>query len=127
MHYIYAIQHNKTKKMYIGCSKNAEQRYIQHMTALKRGEHTSKEMQEDFDRFGEDYSLYILEKVENGNDRVEDPDYSFGSISRKTMYEVKWMRKYNTVGSGYNTQDAVARRVLRKPFYDIPLKDGLPN
>lgn len=109
---IYAIQHNVTKKIYIGSSKNAENRYMQHISALRSNRHTNEDMQEDFNKYGENYSFYILEEITS---------YS----ERKKEYE--WMFKYNTLvkGVGYNYTDTVAKRVLSSPA--VPMKSGLPE
>lgn len=57
---VYALRHNVTKKTYVGCSRNVRRRIHQHLVALKSGTHTNKMMQEDYDRYGLDYSYYIL-------------------------------------------------------------------
>lgn len=128
MHYIYAIQHNITKRIYVGCSRKVESRYVTHIQELRRGKHSSKEMQEDFNNYGEDYSVFILEKLEDGFDKVRAPEFSEELLTKKTIAEVKWMRKYDTIKNGYNAQDLLARRVLgeRKPKIVAPLKEGLP-
>ena len=128
MHYIYAIQHNVTKKIYVGCSRNVQNRYVTHIQLLRRGNHSSKEMQEDFKQFGEDYSVFILEKLENENEKVRLPEFNNELLTRKTISEVKWMREYDTIKNGYNAQDLLARRVLgeRKPKIIAPIKEGKP-
>lgn len=63
---IYAIQHNKTKRIYIGSSANVP---------------TIKDMQKDFDDFGEDFSLFILDEINSYADRIK---------------EYEWMKKYQS-------------------------------
>jgi len=108
---IYAIQHEATKRVYIGISKNAKNRYLAHMYALRAGRHAVEDMQDDYDKYGEEYSLYILEKVE-----YEDYDR-----------EYEWMEKYKSYirGIGYNYNDAGFRR--NQVPQTIPLKNGLPE
>lgn len=101
---IYAIQHNVTGRVYVGRTKNLEQRYFTHMTKLRTHTHTSPIMQKDFDEYGEDYSVFILERTsENlkGN-------------------EFRWMELLNTNNPeiGYNGQD---------PHFKMPLKSGMPK
>lgn len=109
---IYAIQHNITKRMYIGATKNVEGRYRDHIYALRKGQHGVEDMQTDFDIYGEDYSLYILGEIASGHERRKEYDL---------------IRKYRTQirGFGYNYKD---RAVVKKYTPDhIPLKPGLPQ
>lgn len=109
--WIYAIQHNVTKKIYIGSSAHPDTRYWAHIGALRRGQHQVPEMQQDFDDYGEDYSFFILEQI---ND--------FGSRNK----EYEWMEKYQTGNTkfGYNIRDRHFNN--RKSKY-APLKKGLPK
>ena len=124
--YVYAIQHNVTKKIYISSTKNVKSRYLSHMCALRKGKHASKDMQADFVSFGENYSIYILEEVENPG--VHENDGKHSSLSRITTAEYKWMEKYKTITNGYNNNDKLARKhILKECVSIIPLKDGLPE
>lgn len=58
--YVYALKHIPTGKIYVGSTKNVKKRIIQHMSLLKSGTHTVKNMQDDFNKYGGDYSFYIL-------------------------------------------------------------------
>lgn len=108
---VYAIQHNETKKIYIGTSRDVQQRYRTHIWDLKRGDHNSAEMQSDFDKYGENYSLFIL-------DRLEKPS------ENKREYE--WMEKLRTTDPryGYNAQD-LKYKSLETPVMRI--EDGIPT
>lgn len=109
---VYAIQHNVTKKIYIGSSKDPNKRYLSHMYMLRAGKHINEDMQADFDRFGENYSFYILDTITEFKDRAK---------------EYEWMRKFNSHirGIGYNYNDK-EKEVL---FYRSmpPQTDGLPQ
>lgn len=59
---IYAIQHNLTKRIYIGCSLHFEKRIREHFTHLRNGNHNNSELQKDYDLYGNDYSFYVIEK-----------------------------------------------------------------
>lgn len=125
--YVYAIQHNKTKRIYIGSTKNVSSRYYNHLLQLRKGNHQSQEMQEDFDAFGEDYSVFILEKVENPY-RSEPSEYGEYKITNIKKSEYKWMEKYNTIIDGYNTQDWHAKKYINQDYKRLfPLKEGLPK
>lgn len=60
MHYVYGIRHNGTKRIYIGCA-TSEKRIRSHMNALKRGNHQNQKMQDDCDKYGFDFTAYVLE------------------------------------------------------------------
>ena len=129
MHQIYAIQHNKTRKIYIGCSKNVGKRYLEHISLLRRGTHSSAEMQSDFNNYGADFSLFVLQKVPNGSVQVVSDEFDGAVLTKRVIAELKWMREYNTVVDGYNVQDIKARRILgiEKGKEKIPFCDGLPK
>ncbi len=108
---IYAIQHNVTKRMYIGSTKNVDSRYLNHIYKLRAGKHPVEDMQEDFIKYGEDYSLFVLEEITEYQDR---------------MREFEWMHKYNTItrGIGYNYKDQGREAVCLKNT--PPYKEGKP-
>lgn len=124
--YVYAIQHNKTKRIYIGTSTKPEERYRNHISLLKNKKHKVEAMQEDFDRYGEDFSFFILEKVEHT--RVYT---SYGSgIASEHKAEYEWMRKLGTTKKeiGYNYKDRAAILYAKNCLFghDIPYVEGVP-
>ena len=106
---VYAIQHNVTKKIYVGSSKNVDNRYKQHINALRRGDHYIEDMQSDFDKYGEDYSVFILDEIVRFADRGK---------------EHKWMVELKTYirGKGYNYKDKSFQNMESK----TPYKEGIP-
>ena len=95
MHYprtIYAIRHNVTQRIYIGSSFNYKQRVKNHLYALRGHRHPVEDMQKDFEAFGDDYTITVLE---------ENIDYA----NRHKEYE--WMEKYQSYvrEKGYNYKD----------------------
>lgn len=108
---VYAIQHNTTKRIYIGSSKNVEKRYWTHIYALRNGTHAIKDMQEDFVQYGEDFSLFILDKINGFDEKHKEYD---------------WMEKYQSFirGTGYNYKDAVFRNPNGKNT--LPITVGTP-
>lgn len=59
---IYAIQHNITKRIYVGCSLHYEKRIREHICHLRNGNHSNKELQKDYDLYGENYSYFVIER-----------------------------------------------------------------
>ena len=86
---IYAMQHNVTKKIYVGSCNHADTRIKKHMHDLLRGSHTNKSLQKDFDKYGMEFYFYELEKV--------DSDIVFSE-------ERKWQNalRSNDSKTGYN-------------------------
>ena len=75
MRLIYAIQHNKTKRIYVGCTSSFR-RVRKHFQLLSRGKHHSKSMQSDYDTFGDDFSTYTIEIFSgNSNESASREDY----------------------------------------------------
>lgn len=121
---IYALQHNKTKKIYIGQTQNMYKRYALHLYELRSHKHRSKELQDDFDKYGEDFSIFILEEIENLKERI---NYEGCDCQRGRIAEVKWMKKYNTLENGYNIQDKISKRIINRIDNTFPIKEGLPE
>lgn len=100
-YYIYAIRHNPTKKLYIGCSSNAN-RIQTHIQALKSGRHINKAMQQDAEKYGCDFTAFLLEVVHynrnrNGSDHLDREAY--------------WIHYYGSdyASRGYNSHDVYKR------------------
>jgi len=107
---VYAIQHNVTKRIYVGSSANVENRYWNHMNNLRNHKHNIEDMQSDYDNYGEDYSLYLLDEIKVFSERSK---------------EYEWMEKLNSHirGSGYNYKD----RAMVERKKKLPLKAGVPT
>ena len=89
---VYAIRHNVTNRVYIGSSYHVDHRFKSHLYKLRAHKHHVEDMQEDFDKYGEDYTLTILD------------DIAWRSEKDK---EYEWMKKYQSHirGIGYNYKD----------------------
>ena len=61
---IYAIKHNKTKRIFVGQSANVENAIKLRMLRLRNGNDTNEKMQKDYDEFGNDFSFYKLEEYD---------------------------------------------------------------
>lgn len=105
--YVYAIQHNVTKRVYVGCAHSIKYRYLKHLWALRSHRHKSKEMQEDFDKYGSDFTVTKLDEAKDGWVRINKRPYSY-----RTLKELGWMMRLNSIETGYNHQDRVARRTI---------------
>ena len=107
---VYAIQHRATKKIYIGSTNNLESRYKAHISALKNNKHNSPLMQEEYNKYGGMYDVFILDEIRSYSDKYK---------------EYEWMRFYKTQDEkyGYNAQD-------KGRMFDenrLPLKSGRPE
>lgn len=58
---VYALRHNPTGKIYVGSTHNLDSRLREHMIALRNNRHTVPDMQRDYNKYGEDYSVCVLE------------------------------------------------------------------
>ncbi len=90
--YVYAIRHNVTNRIYIGSSENVDRRLRNHMCDLRAGRHKIEDMQEDYNKYGENFTFTVLDTVDNWDDRNK---------------EYKWMEAYQSHirGVGYNYKD----------------------
>lgn len=123
-YFIYALQYNPTQKLYIGSTVNLESRYQAHISSLQKGKHQSKELQADYNKHGEDFSVYILEEIEDGDKYVQ---VGYKKYIKHRIAEYRWMDIYNTLHDGYNIQDTTARKVIDGSDYIFPLKEGRPK
>lgn len=109
---VYALQHNVTKKIYIGSSKNVNERYLSHMYKLRNNIHQVEDLQSDYNKYGEDFTVFVLDKIETFQERTKEYD---------------WMLKYNTIAReyGYNYKDHIKLHRIKKntPIY----AEGLPD
>lgn len=92
---IYRIINIDTNKMYIGSSKNIGDRWMSHIYALNRGNHSSKEFQYDWNKYGEEsFKFEILELVKEEN---------------LLPTEQKYINKYDAFNNGYNSAKSVGK------------------
>ena len=101
---IYAMQHNVTKRIYVGSCNNADIRIKKHIHDLLRGCHTNKELQKDFDKYGMEFSFYHLDRVEADNQFEQ---------------ERKWQNalRSNEKTTGYN----LSKQETTSCFFTFPL------
>lgn len=97
---IYALFCNKTNKYYIGKSINMQKRKSQHFQALNRNCHNNKQLQLDYNKYGED-SFSFLELTTCPEDMLNH-------------MENYWIKKYDSISNGYNIINATTNLNLKK-------------
>ena len=60
---VYRLIHKPTGKIYVGSSRDPWLRIYNHVSALKRGEHPNEAMQKDFNQYGGEYDVAILDTI----------------------------------------------------------------
>ena len=78
---VYMIQNNITGKKYIGSSFNVSSRMHDHLLELKRNRHTNKEMQEDFNKYGEN-SFSFVPLFETKDNEKTNAEYFLMAVLR---------------------------------------------
>lgn len=109
---VYAIQHCHTGRIYVGRTKDLTLRLRAHFGALRNNNHPNELMQRDFNDYGDDYEVFILETVPDKYPDIRDAEY-------------KWMDKLNTGDQrvGYNYKD----RHFKASSIDLPeVSPGIP-
>lgn len=76
---IYAIRHNPTGKIYIGRTNRLAERIQTHLSALKGNRHHVERMQDDCNRYGFDYSLFVLD---------DERSYSYDKHKSESYYQL---------------------------------------
>ena len=69
---IYAIKHNTTGKIYVGSSQQVDKRISAHLSRLRSHTHGVEDMQADFDKYGENYTITILDEISKPEDWVKE-------------------------------------------------------
>lgn len=114
MKIIYAMVHKPTGKAYIGSTRHgAEFRICQHLNLLRSGKHKNKDMQEDYNKYGEDYSFHMLDTVPTNHFKER---------------EYFWMSFFDTYNpeKGYNSKDMTASQLKITDFPKIDMKQYEP-
>lgn len=103
---VYTIKNTKTGKIYVGSSCEPDRRFECHMSALRRGRHSVKDMQKDFERYGDCFEFSIVDEMSSPNERDK---------------EFEWMFQLKTYDRsvGYNYQDLQCRGYVRNKGVEI--------
>lgn len=105
---IYKIENIENNKVYIGQTTNFYKRRTEHICALKRGNHENKDLQEDWDFYGEKKFIFeILKRCETSEELDE--------------FEIEFSKKYNSfdVNFGYNRMVGKKGGFLREDVKEI--------
>lgn len=94
---VYMIKNITNKKVYIGSSRNIEQRLQCHRNALRSGTHRNKALQEDFNKHHQ-FRAFVLhvEAAPRGQ------GFSFRDRQRLYALEWKFIEQYDAINTGYN-------------------------
>lgn len=89
---VYVIKFNACDKVYVGSSSDVAVRFYTHMRLLKSHTHPIEDMQNDFDLYGEDFTLTVVDTISNPEENRKEYD---------------WMSKYQSYKRerGYNYMD----------------------
>ena len=85
---VYRITCKKNNKNYIGVSKNIVKRWKNHISLLRSGRHHSIKLQEDYDRYGEDFFEFRVVEISDSDEAKKLED--------------KYIKKYQSDINGYN-------------------------
>lgn len=107
---VYAIQHNTTKRIYIGSTGSGYHRIKSHLNLLRRHAHKNEFMQKDFDEYGENYSFFILDMIPTAFHR--DREYY-------------WMLLFDSYDpeKGYNVKDYTTKHLRITDFPKFQISD----
>lgn len=72
---VYMITHNVTKKMYIGSTGRFNRRIRNHFNRLRAGKCPIEDMQKDFDVYGNNYTVKILDEIKSSESFRKEYDY----------------------------------------------------
>lgn len=100
---VYSIKNTATGKEYIGMTGNLERRIRYHMSRLKNGKHFVEDMQSDFNKHGDCFTVSVIEEVNC-------------SLLKRREFELIESRKTYIRENGYNYKDRIFEkwRVAKK-------------
>ena len=94
---IYSIKNNVTGKEYIGRTQDLDKRIKSHMATLRSGKHVVEDMQSDFDKYGDAFTITVLEEITE-------------FAKNKREYELIESHESYIRDKGYNYNDTTFRR-----------------
>ena len=93
---IYVIKNEVNNRIYVGCSTNYSRRMEGHFTSLRNQRHPIDEMQDDFNRYGEEaFTCQIVRECNNKREasrleafymavlKTHDPKYGYNYKDKK--------------------------------------------
>lgn len=97
---IYKITNLKKNKIYVGQSQNVYFRCKQHINALYKGHHPNKDMQKDWKTDWRNFRADVIELC---------------PMAKLNEREEYWIKKLNTIKTGYNKGWVPYKRKEKKP------------
>lgn len=88
---VYKIENKENGKKYIGSSENIRKRFIAHLSALRNNKHPNKELQKDWNEYGEEsFKFEVLEKYNTYAVNIQEIEqYYIDIIGEHHLYNEK--------------------------------------
>jgi len=81
---VYKIENKENGKKYIGSSWKIKERFKQHLSALRNNRHPNKELQKDWNEYGEEsFKFEVLEIVNSPKVKLEEIEQFYMDIIGK--------------------------------------------
>lgn len=88
---IYKITNTINGKVYIGQTRSGfRKRYMKHINSFKHNKGHTKKFYDDYIKYGPDSFVFEIVQIENDVSKLDD-------------LEIKYIKQYNSIESGYNT------------------------
>lgn len=109
---VYKIQNVVTGSLYIGCSKNIEKRFKQHLNHLKKGNHQNKHLQRSVNKHGiENFKFEVIFESHCEECVLKNLESLFiWSEDPAKLYNIFVPEDFHSESTNY--QDFIERRVL---------------
>ena len=120
---IYKIVNIKNNKLYIGSSKNIENRWKQHLALLKCGKHHSQHLQYSWNKYGKD--LFCFEIIEDNvaqDDLLNREQFwmdSFQSYNPQKGYNISCVAGACIMNDDYNFEEIVDEQYELENKYEV--------
>jgi len=126
---IYSIINTKSKKKYIGKSRNMKKRLISHLSMLERNQHHSKRLQDDFNISGSSvFKITILERIDVKKYNSEILDKILTEKENKWLKTIDFNHDYNILEFGTNnTKREEIYLILEKKIVHIEEQNQLKD
>lgn len=115
---IYTISCLKNEKYYIGESKNVTARLCAHKNKLRRNIHENRELQSDFNKYGEQFFLFQKLIFGNGvdkNTRLQLENLILLTLKPQNRYNIyiNWKKRDECINSFFNKTHTEEARKLQ--------------
>ena len=120
---IYKIENKENNKVYIGSSKNIENRWKQHKSLLRCGKHHSQHLQYAWNRYGEDGFIFeIIEENISQEELFKREQYwmdKFQSYNPKNGYNISTVAGSCVMNDNYNFEEIINEEYELEHKYKI--------